>query len=100
MSSHMLSGDMEKDMSAMSDMMVKELGRQDPPYDLRFIDMMIPHHEGAILMAKDALEKASKPELKQKAQNIITSQQKEIDEMKKWRAMWYGENTPKRHGCQ
>ena len=88
----MMSGDLEKDMSMMNEMMVKTLGQQDPHYDHRFIDMMIPHHEGAIMMAKDALAHANKPELKQMARNVITSQQLEIDEMKNWRAKWYGEN--------
>ena len=90
----MMSADLEKDMSMMSEMMVKTLGQQGPHYDYRFIDMMIPHHEGAIMMAKDALAHANKPELKLMAQNVITSQQLEIDQMKHWRAKWYGENTP------
>ena len=90
----MMSGDMEKDMAMMTDMMVKKLDGSDSHYDHRFIDLMIPHHEGAIMMAKDALAHANKPELKQMARNVITSQQTEIDEMKNWRAKWYGENTP------
>lgn len=90
----MMSGDMEKDMSMMNDMMVTNLGQQDAGYDHRFIDMMIPHHKGAIMMAKDALEHANKPELKMMARDVVTSQQKEIDQMTEWRAKWYGENTP------
>jgi uncharacterized protein (DUF305 family) len=94
MSGGMMSGDMGKDMSSMNEMMVKALDGSDSLYDHRFIDMMIPHHEGAIMMAKDAIEKSTRPELKKLAQNIITGQQKEIDRMKQWRAKWYGENTP------
>lgn len=92
-SSHMMSGDMQKDMSMMNDMMIRELGQGDSLYDHRFIDMMIVHHEGAILMAQDALLKANRPELKKLAQSIITGQQKEIDKMKQWRTMWYTTNT-------
>ena len=89
-----MSGDMDKEMSEMNDMMVKTLGKQDANYDHRFIDMMIPHHEGAIMMAKDALAHANKPELKKLAQSVVASQEKEIDQMKAWRAKWYGEGKP------
>jgi len=89
-----MSGDMGKDVSMMNDMMVMKLGTQDSLYDHRFIDMMIPHHEGAIMMAKDALAHANKPELKKMAQGVITSQQNEIAQMKAWRAKWYGEGKP------
>jgi uncharacterized protein (DUF305 family) len=51
--------------------------------------MMIPHHQGAIVMAQDALNKSQRPEIKRLAQNIITSQQREIDQMKQWRTQWY-----------
>ena len=48
--------------------------------DAQFIRSMIPHHAGAILMCKEApIEDA---ELKQLCQEIISGQQKEIDQMK------------------
>jgi uncharacterized protein (DUF305 family) len=50
---------------------------------------MIPHHEGAVVMAKDLLQKSKRPELQKLAKAIITSQQTEIDQMKKWRQTWY-----------
>lgn len=90
----MMSGDMEKDMSMMNDMMVRDLGPGDGHYDHRFIDMMIPHHEGAIMMAKDAQQNANRLELAKLAESITAGQQKEIDQMKEWRAKWYGANTP------
>jgi uncharacterized protein (DUF305 family) len=49
------------------------------PYDLMFIDMMIPHHEGAIDEARQALQQAEHPELKDMARNIIRSQRDEIE---------------------
>lgn len=55
-------------------------------YDSMFIDMMIPHHQGAIQMAQDALAKAEHPEVKVLAQQIIDKQQKEIDQMKLWKS--------------
>ncbi|NJM40041.1 MAG: DUF305 domain-containing protein, partial [Anaerolineae bacterium] len=75
-------GGMSMDMGPMS---VKD-GTE--PYDIRFIDAMIPHHEGAIAMAKEALQKAEKPELKTLAEEIIKAQTAEIEQMKQWRAAW------------
>jgi uncharacterized protein (DUF305 family) len=66
-----------------------DLGPSDANYDLRFIDAMIPHHEGAIIMAKEALKKSKRPELKKLATEIITAQEKEIAEMNSWRKAWY-----------
>lgn len=59
------------------------------PYDLQFLDTMIAHHQGAVVMAKPALEKAQHAELKTLAQNIITNQEKEIISMREWREKWY-----------
>nr|WP_228058774.1 DUF305 domain-containing protein [Nostoc sp. LEGE 06077] len=70
-------------------MMNMNLGSADPEFDLRFINAMIPHHESAITMAKDALSKSQRPEIKKLAQSIIDSQQAEINQMKQWRKIWY-----------
>jgi len=51
-------------------------------FDAEFLRMMIPHHEGAIPMARMELEKGADPELKKLAEDIIAAQQKEIDQMK------------------
>lgn len=59
-------------------------------FDLAFIDAMITHHESAILMAQVAEQRAAHPELKQLAQAIVAAQQREIDQMRQWRAAWYG----------
>ena len=75
-------GGMTMDMGPMS---VQD-GAQ--PYDIRFIEAMIPHHESAIVIAKEALQKAEKPEIKQLAEAIIKAQTAEIEQMKQWRAAW------------
>ncbi len=72
-------------------MMSGDLGAADDQFDLRFINAMIPHHQGAIDMAQQALEKSSRPEIKELGQAIIDSQQKEIDQMEQWRKDWYGQ---------
>src|SRR5215207_7302762 len=56
--------DMKKHMQMMNKMMVQHLGVGDPHYDARFIDMIIPHHEGAVMMARHALKHSQRPELK------------------------------------
>ncbi|MBE9156426.1 DUF305 domain-containing protein [Nodosilinea sp. LEGE 06152] len=76
-------------MSAM--MMDVDLGTADDEYDLRFINAMIPHHEGALTMAQEALAKSSRPEIQELAEAIIASQQVEIDQMTQWRQDWYGQ---------
>jgi len=49
-----------------------------------FVTMMMPHHQGAIDMAKALLLYAQDPELKNLAQGIITEQQNEIRIMQAW----------------
>ena len=71
-------------------MMKMDLGAVDSQFDLRFLNAMIPHHQGAVVMAKDALTKAKHPELKQLAKEIVASQQAEIDQMQGLRKAWYG----------
>lgn len=47
--------------------------------DRQFLRSMIPHHSGAILMCKQS--SISDPEIQQLCQEIIESQQQEIDQM-------------------
>jgi uncharacterized protein (DUF305 family) len=82
---------------------------QTPDVDLRFIDNMTVHHQGAVDMAKEALKKAKHREMKTFARQIIKDQTAEITQMKKWRNAWYkgassarSENIPgmqMRHGA-
>ncbi len=65
--------------------------------DERFIDMMVPHHQMAIEQAKVAQQKVQHPQLKQLADNIISSQQKEIKELKSIKQREFGSSeTPSR----
>lgn len=59
-------------------------------FDLMFINMMTPHHDGAITMAKEALTKAEHPEIKKLARQIIAAQTREIAQMSKWKSAWSG----------
>ena len=58
-------------------------------FDLEFIEQMIPHHEGAVTMARDVLARDDvHPELRTLAENIVRSQNEEIDRMQAWQKEW------------
>jgi uncharacterized protein (DUF305 family) len=54
--------------------------------DKDFAMMMIPHHQGAIDMAKVELQHGKDPKLRAMAETIIKAQEKEIAELKAWQA--------------
>ena len=63
-------------------------------FDQAFIDAMVPHHQGAIEMAEAAKEAGlSQADLVKVADDILATQQEEIDQMKEWRADWFGSST-------
>lgn len=62
--------------------------------DGHFIEQMIPHHDGAVAMAKLALEKSKRPEIKTLAEAIVVGQTKEIQDMRSWYKDWFGTNVP------
>lgn len=68
------------DMQMMRNMHVPYTGNPD----VDFRTHMIPHHQGAVEMAKVALKHAKDPETKRMAQKIIDDQEKEIAEMQDW----------------
>lgn len=68
--------------------------------DRRFIVMMIPHHQGAIAMARLAVERARHPEIRTLAEQIISSQTREISLMRLWYRQWYGTAVPSWSGIQ
>jgi uncharacterized protein (DUF305 family) len=57
--------------------------------DLRFLDGMIAHHQGAVDEARAIEPKARHPEVKQLAAEIIKAQGAEIRQMREWRRAWF-----------
>lgn len=76
------SGLMDDAMAVMDDGMRRALMNGVPEHD--FVTMMIPHHQGAVNMAKALLLSTRDLEMRNLAQAIITEQQNEIRLMQTW----------------
>lgn len=63
--------------------------------DRDFVQLMLPHHEAALDMAKAELLHGSDPQMRRLAQEIIADQQSEIELMKLW-SKQHSEHTQRR----
>ena len=80
-------GSMGMGSGDMARQMVMENGEYS---DERFIDAMVPHHQGAIAMAEVALKNADHQEIKELSRNIVSTQQAEIEELKAIKQQEFG----------
>lgn len=64
------------------------------PFDRAFVDMMVPHHQAAIVMARVELASGQNAELMQLAEAIIDAQSREIEAMNSFREEEYGDPSP------
>lgn len=71
-----------KAMDKMHKPMMEGITAQDP--DVAFVKGMIPHHQGAIDMAKIELKYGKDAKTRALAEEIIKSQEKEVALLKKW----------------
>ena len=85
--SNMDHGSMGMGSGSMARQMIMENGRYS---DERFIDAMVPHHEGAVDMAEVALKNAEHKEIKQLSRNIISTQRAEIAKLKAIKQQEFG----------
>jgi uncharacterized protein (DUF305 family) len=57
-------------------------------FDLAFVEMMATHHQGAIAMANTERKDGSLPQVTRLAEQIIDTQQDEIDQLQRWKTEW------------
>src|SRR5215217_4357259 len=74
---------------SMMGSMMGSLNDEEKPFDLQFIDEMIPHHEGALMSSEHMISNSERPELRQLYENIQKSQSEQIEQMQEWRKEWY-----------
>lgn len=68
-----------------------DLGRADRWLDLRYINAMIAHHRGAMLLSEQAQKNADRSEIKELAGKILTDEPVAIAELYAWKKAWYGD---------
>ncbi len=78
----------------MHGMKAASMLKEAKPFDRAFIDEMVPHHQGAIRMARAVLAKSEDKEIQRLAKRIVSSQSGEIQMMNRWRKTWYGASSP------
>lgn len=71
-----------ENVSAMTKMMIDMGIRPTGDVDGDFVEMMVPHHRGAIEMAQAELRYGHNEQLRRMAQEIIVTQQQEIAAMR------------------
>lgn len=75
----------EATMNRMHQPMMASITETDP--DVAFVKGMIPHHEGAVEMAKTVLKYGKDPEIRKLAEDVIKAQEGEIKMMNDWLAV-------------
>lgn len=68
-----------------------DLGRPDRTFDLRYINAMITHHRGAMLLATQVQSQTQRPEMKDLAGMILKDEPVAIAELYAWKKEWYGD---------
>lgn len=66
--------------------MYSMMGAMSGDADRDFVAGMLPHHQGAVDMAKVELRYGKDPEMRRLAESIVEAQDKEIGQMHAWQA--------------
>jgi uncharacterized protein (DUF305 family) len=67
------------------------LGQADRTFDLRYINAMIAHHRGAMLLAEQLQKNTKRPEMQSLAEAILADEPKAIAQLYQWKKEWYGD---------
>jgi uncharacterized protein (DUF305 family) len=76
--------------NSMEGMMHGLASKTGDAFDQAFLEEMIVHHEGAVMMAEALLQNTKRPELQKLGNDIISAQTGEIGMMKQWLREWFG----------
>lgn len=82
-------GKMQKDVT-LTEAAEKLQAKSGEAQDIAFLEGMIAYHEGAVNMAKAVVTETKRPEIKQEAEDIISTQTSEMILMREWLNKWYG----------
>ena len=87
-------GNRGTDMRDMGMAVSPSMLRSARPFDRAFVDMMVPHHQGAIRMARIERDKGTNPGLRRIADAVVSAQAREIKAMNDFRTKQYGAPSP------
>lgn len=76
---------------SMYDKTTMDLGRPDRKLDLRYINAMIAHHRGAMLLAEQVSKETQRKEMKDLSAKILADEPGAITELYEWKKAWYGD---------
>lgn len=82
-------GGASHDMTKMPSMHMSSLNAAKAPYELQFLDTMAMHHQMALHMAGLVESRSANQAVKDMAKKMIADQEKEIAQLKGWKAQWY-----------
>lgn len=71
-----------------------DMAGQSIEFDQLYIDMMLPHHASIIALAQAAQERLTDERLQTIAENIVSAQSAENEELRSYREQWYGNAEP------
>jgi uncharacterized protein (DUF305 family) len=75
----------------MYDKSSMDLGKADRWIDLRYVNAMIAHHRGAMLLAEQAKDVSKRQEITGLAEKILADEPAAIAELYAWKKEWYGD---------
>ncbi|UOQ69964.1 DUF305 domain-containing protein [Hymenobacter cellulosilyticus] len=81
-------------MKTSMDGMMTNMGQASGNVDQDYANLMVPHHQSAVDMARAEVAHGRDAKLKQMAQQMIAAQEKEIQQFKDWQAKNGGQTKP------